>query len=67
LQYNVIDHILVPKHTKVEDSTLDIYKRNLPSLLTTDPICRYYNFQPGDIIKISRSIGGIDYRVVRHP
>lgn len=61
LLINLIDHDLVPEHeilSKEEcDELLENYnakKRNLPKILKTDPVARYYNMKPGDICKIIR-------------
>ena len=62
LMINIVDHILVPKHivlTQEEgQQVLEAYcakKKDMPLILTTDPIARYYNMQPGEICKIIRS------------
>ena len=60
LQINPTKHNLVPHHIKLskpeEELILEKYniliKSQLPNLLQTDPISRYYNFKKGDIIKI---------------
>ena len=61
LMINIVDHILVPKHivlTKEEGlAVLEAYcakKKDMPLILTTDPVARYYNMQPGEICKIIR-------------
>lgn len=61
MTFNITKHILVPKHeilTKEEEDELlkkyNTIKANLPKILQTDPIARYYNMQPGQICKIIR-------------
>lgn len=78
LLFNITKHELVPKHEllDVEDAK-KIYERysirdnqkilKLPLLITkTDPVAKYYDFKPGNLIKITRpssSIGeAISYR-----
>ena len=57
---NITKHKLVPKHEKIDETTLD-YKvsspEEWPKLYTNDTICQYYNFKPGEIIRITRTIG----------
>ena len=69
LQLNVTKHRLVPRHEKAsqeEKTELDkSYKGKLPIILHTDPVCRYYAFQRGDYIRITRKNGTIHYRVVK--
>lgn len=69
LQFNITKHILVPKHEKVpkkEKEELEKkYKARLPIILHTDPVCRYYQFQRGDYIQITRKNGSIIYRIVK--
>lgn len=60
LQINPTKHSLVPIHIKISDEeTKDVLlkyklicKSQLPVLLQTDAISRYYNFKKDDIIKI---------------
>jgi len=69
LQINITKHRLVPRHTIVTDSEkeeLDSkYKGKLPSILQNDAVCRYYAFQKGDYVRITRKNGAIIYRVVK--
>lgn len=39
-------------------------KQNLPVLLSTDPMCRYYAFPIGSVVEIERLNGFVSYRVV---
>ncbi len=68
LQYNLVEHILVPHHEKLEEEEANTIRKKwgnkLPILLKTDAVSRYYNFQPRDIIKVTRS-NEIVYRIVR--
>jgi DNA-directed RNA polymerase subunit H (RpoH/RPB5) len=61
LMINIVDHIFVPKHIVLTEeegtAVLVAYcakKKDMPLLLTTDPISRYYNMKPGEICKIIR-------------
>ena len=75
LQYNITHHRLVPKHIKLADCDAKEFKKKhglkFPALLKTDPVCRFYNFQRGDVIKIVRqdnTIGGsfyVTHRIVK--
>lgn len=53
LLYNVTHNINVPKHEKIP-SLAAANINELPWLLITDPVVRYYGWQTGDIIKIYR-------------
>lgn len=75
LLMNIIDHHLVPTHKVLEASeantfyeTFNCKKRNMPKILTSDPIVRYYNMKLGDICRITRpsenSGYGVTYRLV---
>lgn len=77
LIFNISKHSLVPKHTLIKDeesirqlfSTLHIENRmQLPIILKTDPMARYLNAKPGNILKIARypitSAEHIVYRAV---
>lgn len=69
LEYDITEHILVPKHealTKVQSAEFKkTYGTGIPTLLTSDPVCRFYGFQKGDVVKITRRNGYITYRLVR--
>ncbi len=63
LQYNITRHVLVPKHEVISDETevesllkqLQVKSRHqLPSILRSDPIARYFGVKPGNIMKITR-------------
>jgi DNA-directed RNA polymerase subunit H (RpoH/RPB5) len=56
-----IEHVIVPKHIVLTQEqgkqVLDEYcakKRDMPFIMSTDPIARYYNMKPGEICKIIR-------------
>jgi DNA-directed RNA polymerase subunit H (RpoH/RPB5) len=69
LQFNITKHILVPLHQKTDvNESKKIRKEfghNLPLILSTDPIVRFYNFKKNDIIKITRKEGFVIYRMVK--
>ena len=58
---NLIEHIYVPSHEILSNEesqqiieTYNTRKRDMPKMLTNDPIARYYNMQPGQICRIIR-------------
>tara|TARA_B100000945_G_scaffold274274_1_gene237607 strand:- start:1043 stop:1504 length:462 start_codon:yes stop_codon:yes gene_type:complete len=71
---NITKHALVPKHEVIQKENLK-YKvksdEEWPKLYKNDPIAQYYDFQVGDLIKITRSYGYPEtvlfYRLVCHP
>jgi len=72
LQYNITKHRLVPIHerlsTKEEKEFEQQFGLKFASLLLSDPISKFYNYQRDDIIKITRksSRGNIiTYRIVK--
>jgi len=72
LQYNITKHYLVPKHeiaylkgTKSSKEFKDKYGDTFPILLKTDPVARFYGYNKGDIIKITRKGDYITYRFVK--
>ncbi len=69
LLYDITKHRLVPKHIELsnEESKKFIkdYGKKFPVILKTDPICKYYNFKKGNIIKIIRNNNYIIYRIVK--
>jgi len=71
LVINITKHLFVPKHEKmtVEDTTrfyqdYKVTSDKVPSIFTTDPVVRYYNFKVGDLLRIHRPRGELYYRVV---
>ena len=69
LQYNITKHNLVPKHIRIEDKQqkkelLKKYGTQLPVLLKSDAVSRFYNYKKGDLIKILRTNNTICYRLV---
>lgn len=69
LQFNITKHELVPKHEKLSQIQAKEFKAqygsNIPTLLRTDAIVRFYDFHKGEIIKITRKNGAISYRIVK--
>ena len=66
---DITQHHLVPLHEKVLQTDDDftpkqlLEARNFPKILSTDPISKYYNFKPGDIIRVTRKSGIVVYRL----
>lgn len=79
MSYDPIEHYLTPEHIPLKvDEQREFLERNnisidqLPIILTTDIISRYYGFQTGQVIKINRTNlydtiiqNSIAYRVVK--
>jgi len=72
LQYNITEHRLVPKHTRLLPNKAKEFKRKygmkFPTILITDPVSRFYNYNNGDVIEITRIFDGytyITYRIVK--
>jgi len=68
-QYDMTDFKYYCPHKKLsmEEAKLikEQFKNNLPYILKTDVICRYFFFQKHDIIKITRRNQSIAYRIVK--
>jgi DNA-directed RNA polymerase I, II, and III subunit RPABC1 len=63
LQFNISKHFLVPNHERIHDAAaiVDIInkfnvktKAQFPAILRTDPMARYIDAKPGDLVKITR-------------
>ena len=77
LVVNITRHQYVPLHERLDvEKVPEIMERfnlsnirQLPLIDKNDPVCRYYNFRPGEICKITRKnkISGISiiYRLVK--
>ena len=71
---NVTRHVLVPPHEKISFDTLPIEVSSncaeLPILASSDKIAQYYAYEPGDIIRITRTAGTQEpvyyYRIVKN-
>jgi DNA-directed RNA polymerase I, II, and III subunit RPABC1 len=64
LQFNITKHELVPKHELIRDKAkideiLETYKLKnkyqLPIILKSDPVARYYGMKNGDVVQITRT------------
>ena len=60
-KYNISKHILVTKHTKLQEpeyglllKKYNISKKQLPKLLKSDPAIQHLDPKSGDIMKIER-------------
>jgi len=63
LSYNVLKHVWVPRHIKIDHK-----KRNdekYPVLRKTDPVAKFLGFNTGDVIMIHRNDNSIYYRYVK--
>lgn len=72
LQYNITKHFLVPLHEllyKKKSKECDTFKKKysdkFPVILKTDPIARFYFYDKGDVIRVTRKDGYITYRIVK--
>lgn len=61
LLINLVDYVLVPRHEVLTTDEVENFykefnckKRNVPKMLTSDPVARYYNVKNGDIVRILR-------------
>ena len=62
LSFNISHHILVPKHELLSEEAAEKVKvefslnedSQIPKILTSDPVSKYYGFVPGDFIRIHR-------------
>ena len=61
MMINLVDHVMVPKHELLTpEEVLTFYetynckKKNMPKILSTDPVARYYAMKVGDICRVIR-------------
>jgi DNA-directed RNA polymerase I, II, and III subunit RPABC1 len=68
LQYNVTKHRLVPRHEQIHGEEYEFVQKkfgaSLPKLFDNDPVARFYHFQKGNIIRVTRLNHSIAYRIV---
>lgn len=62
---NPTKHRLVPKHTILTStektrvlSELKVTEAQIPLILASDPIMRWYDAKPGDLIRVTRTLSG---------
>jgi len=66
LQYIVVDHVLQPKFSLFPKTELGrIAPKNLPEMLKTDPVARYYDYESGSVIQEISRDNIITFRVVK--
>jgi len=69
LQYNITKQRFQPKFERLsEDEAVEFkktYGLNVAIMRKEDPIAKFYNYQRGDIIKITRKNGYVNYRIVK--
>jgi DNA-directed RNA polymerase I, II, and III subunit RPABC1 len=69
LQYNITTHKYQPKfeilNAKDSERFKKIYDTKFPIMLKTDPIARFYGYQKGDVVKVTRKNGYVMYRIVQ--
>lgn len=69
LQYNITKHRLQPKFERLSNEKGEEIKKEYGSKFGTlridKPISQFYDYEKGDVIKITRSGGYVTYRIVR--
>ena len=69
LQYNITKHRLQPLFEKVPLKESEIFKKKYGTKFGTlkydKPISRFYDYEKGDLIRITRKNNYITYRIVR--
>lgn len=62
--FNINITKIAPKHEKVNQTLIQNVKE-LPIIREDDPVCIFYNYIKGDVIRVIRKDGEIVYRLVR--
>ena len=70
LQYNITKHKYAFPHIRLSQDEYDAFVKrmgttDIPVIFKTDPMCRFYNFDKGDIIKVIRKNNFVSYRIVK--
>lgn len=69
MSFDITKHKYYYPHIKVDDNIkkelLQKYNKELPIILKTDPIVKFFDFRKGDILKIIRKHNNIFYRIVK--
>lgn len=67
LSFNITKNIYVPKHKKLNSEERNMFlsktikKYDLPSMTKEDPVCKWYDYEKDDIIKIYREYCDDEY------
>ena len=75
LMINLVDHIDSPKYEVISDKEIEelqqsymLQKKEIPKILTSDPVVSYFNLKRGQVIRIIRSSEqsgfAVAYRIV---
>jgi DNA-directed RNA polymerase subunit H (RpoH/RPB5) len=69
LQYNITKHRLQPVFERLPEQEAESFKKThgtkFGTLRHEKPIARFYDYHKGDVIRVIRSDGYINYRIVR--
>ena len=69
LQYNITKHRLQPVFQKISDNEADDFKKKygmkFGTLRVDRPIARFFDYTRGDVIRITRPGGYINFRIVK--
>jgi len=70
LQFNITKHRLQPKFKLLSPKEASLFKskygKNIPIMFTCDPIARFFNYKPGDVVRLTRKkTGYVSYRIVK--
>jgi DNA-directed RNA polymerase I, II, and III subunit RPABC1 len=64
LAFNITKHVLVPEHQLLSSSEADAFfeklrakKEDLPRILATDPVIKYYGWSVGRLVRVKRRFG----------
>ena len=55
---NVTQHMLVPKHERVEDLPDNVLPQSLPYIYESDPVVQYHAWPVNTLVRITRHFGG---------
>ena len=66
--FNITHHRLFRAHILLKGTDrsefIKKYGKQIPKILYTDPVVKYFNYTSGDILKIIRKNNYISYRIV---
>jgi len=69
LQYDITTHALQPTFEKLSADDAETFKKKfgvkISKMRKEDPIARFYCYNKGDIVRVTRAAKYIDYRIVK--